>query len=210
MALIQVRVLSVSSSDARTQILQHVIAIFNPLIKDSGRLILKTSQMSLHDAFSDTSMSPATRSPSVAHSFKELSISGRTPIRSVASPSSILGRQFSPSLTQNPAVASHSDVCIHFIIGYPSSELEQRFYPEGASSGSPLGPMSSVGSPSLISRAQSVSDDKVIALDADVFEEREDKYSPEPAYEPDVTAFAQHSRPLSPARSNTTRSIVAA
>ena len=70
--------------------------------------------------------------------------------------------------------------------------------------------MSSVGSPSLISRAQSVSDDKVIALDVDVFEEREVKYSPEPAHDPDVTVFAQHSRPLSPARSNTTRSIVAA
>jgi hypothetical protein len=70
--------------------------------------------------------------------------------------------------------------------------------------------MSSVGSPSLISRAQSVSDDKVIALDVDVFEEREVKYSPEPVHDPDVTAFVQYSRPLSPALSNTTRSIVAA
>lgn len=95
-----------------------------------------------------------------------------------------------------------------FIIENLSSDLEQRFDPEGASSGSPPVPTSSVGSPSLISRAQSVSDDKVIALD--VFEEREVKYSPEPAHDPDDTAFAQYSRHFSPARSNTTRSIVAA
>ena len=87
-----------------------------------------------------------------------------------------------------------------------ASDLEQGYISEGARS--PLGPTSSVSSPSLISRVQSVPDDKAVALD--VFEEREVKYSPEPAHEPDVTAFAQHSRPFSPARSHTTRSIVAA
>jgi len=95
-----------------------------------------------------------------------------------------------------------------FIMENPSSDLEQGFTPDRASSGSPLGPTSSDGSPPLISRAQSISDDKGTAFD--VFEEREVTYSPEPAHDPDVTAFAQYSRPLSPARSNTTRSIVAA
>ena len=93
-----------------------------------------------------------------------------------------------------------------FLIEDLASDLEQGYSSEGARS--PLGRTSSVSSPSLISRVQSVSDHKDTA--PGVFEEREDNYSPEPAHEPDVTAFAQHSRPFSPARSHTTRSIVAA
>ena len=95
-----------------TQRSQHVIAIFNPLIKDSGRLILKTSQMCVRDAFSDAgAVSPATRSPSVARSVRESWVAGITPTRSVASPVSVIQRQISTSPpAQSPAVASVSDV----------------------------------------------------------------------------------------------------
>ena len=95
-----------------TQRSQHVIAIFNPLIKDSGRLILKTSQMCARDAFSDASaVSPATRSPSVARSVRESWVAGITPTRSVASPVSVMQRQIPTSPpVQSPAVASVSDV----------------------------------------------------------------------------------------------------
>ena len=42
----------------------------------------------------------------------------------------------------------------------------------------------------------------------DSFEENEFKYTPEPGL-PDVTGYSRQSAPLSPAVSNTTRSIVA-
>lgn len=98
-----------------TQRSQHVIAIFNPLIKDSGRLILKTSQICVRDAFSDAdAVSPATRSPSVARSVRESWVAGISPTRSVASPVSVIHRQISTSPpVQSPAAASVSDVRVH-------------------------------------------------------------------------------------------------
>jgi hypothetical protein len=109
--LIKVNVFSIGEWPL-TQRSQHVIAIFNPLIKDSGRLILKTSQMCARDAFSDASaVSPATRSPSVARSVRESWVAGITPTRSVASPVSVIQRHVSTSPPiQSPAVASVSDV----------------------------------------------------------------------------------------------------
>jgi hypothetical protein len=95
----------------QTQLPQHVIAIFNPLIKDSGRLILKTSQMCVRDAFSDAgAVSPATKSPSVARSVREPWVVG-TSARSVASPVSVIQRRLSTSPpAQSPVAASVSDV----------------------------------------------------------------------------------------------------
>jgi hypothetical protein len=66
--------------------------------------------------------------------------------------------------------------------------------------------MPSITSPSLISRAPSVSD-QVIIIDA--FEEEHDpKHNPESTLT-DVTAVSRNSPPLSVAGSMTTRSIVA-
>ncbi|KAH9057930.1 hypothetical protein EDB83DRAFT_1035210 [Lactarius deliciosus] len=87
-------------------LVKHVIAIFNPLIKDSGRLILKTSQMSLHDAFSDASIiTRSTRSPSLC-SFRGPSTRAVTPTRSVASPVPSVQRQLSALTIVNTAAAS--------------------------------------------------------------------------------------------------------
>ncbi|KAI0000661.1 hypothetical protein BJV74DRAFT_959616 [Russula compacta] len=174
-------------------LIKHVIAIFNPLIKDSGRLILKTSQMSLHDAFSEASIiSRASRSPSVACSLREPSIDAITPTRSVASPMSILQRQLStPPPTHSPAVVSDPE----------------GGFREAIPSASPHDPASSLSSPSLISRAASASD-RVIVLDS--FEEHgEFEHDPESTL-PSVPASSKRSPPLSVAGSIGTRSIVAA
>ena len=92
---------------------QHVIEIFNPLIKDSGRLILKTSQMSSHDSFSNASViSRASRRSSVARSPSPPSIGAITPTRSVASPVSSFQRQLStpPPPPRSPVVELDLDV----------------------------------------------------------------------------------------------------
>ena len=135
LALIKV-ILSVSSaSTPLNSTLQHVIAIFNPLIRDSGRLILKTSQMGLRDAFSDASaVSPASRSHSVVRSFREPSIAGITPTRSIASPVSILQRQIpTPPPTQSPAVASDASVRMQL-----SDNIHRLTWTRGSSLGEPL------------------------------------------------------------------------
>ena len=80
-----------------------MIAIFNPLIKDSGKLILKTSQMDLHDAFSDASLiSRASRSSSVVHSLGDPAVGALSPTRSVA-PSVLAQRR----ILSPPATVGH-------------------------------------------------------------------------------------------------------
>jgi hypothetical protein len=104
-----------------------VIAIFNPLIKDSGKLILKTSQMSLCDAFSDASLiSRASRSSSVARSLEDPAIGALRPTRSV--PTSVpVQRQISSP----PATIGHIG---HIVVSevhaqYPSyNSLDQVLY----------------------------------------------------------------------------------
>ncbi|KAH9953788.1 hypothetical protein BC827DRAFT_106401 [Russula dissimulans] len=75
------------SFEDNVALIKHVIAIFNPLIKDSGRLILKTSQMNLHDQFSDASfISRASGSISIVRSPLESPSGAISPARSVSPP----------------------------------------------------------------------------------------------------------------------------
>lgn len=173
-------------------LVKHVIAIFNPLIKDSGRLILKTSQMSVHDAFSDASIiTRSSRSPSPVHSFRGPSTRAVTPTRSVASSVPGLQTQFSvPTTSVNTAVASDNGI---WQAG-PPSLTSQR---------SP----SSISTPSLISRSATVSDKIIERVTSD--ERAEPISNPESAYM-GVAASSQRSTPLSPPTSIFTRSLVAA
>jgi hypothetical protein len=85
-------------------------------------------------------------------------------------------------------------------------DVKQKDILERISSGSPHDLTSSIGSPSLISRAPSTSD-QVIILDA--FIEHDSRHNSE-STPPDVTAASGgHSTPSSAAGSITTRSVVA-
>ncbi|KAI0252960.1 hypothetical protein BJV78DRAFT_258234 [Lactifluus subvellereus] len=173
-------------------LIKHVIAIFNPLIKDSGKLILKTSQMSLHDAFSDASIiSHVSRSSSVVRSLRDPSTGALSPTRSIASSVPVPQRQVStPPTNLSPAAASDR--------GIPTGD------------GIPLAPhyssASSISSPSLISRVASMSDEVV---DLGVPEERAEPMHNLALTLPNVTTSLQHSPALSAAGSLSTRSVVA-
>ncbi|KAI9458897.1 hypothetical protein BJY52DRAFT_403433 [Lactarius psammicola] len=171
-------------------LVKHVIAIFNPLIKDSGRLILKTSQMSLHDAFSDASIiTRSSRSPSPVCSFRGPSTRAVTPTRSVASPIPSLQRQSSVlTTTVNTAAASESSIPF----GPPSVTSQ-------------LSP-SSTSTPSLISRSATFSDQNIEQVASD--ERAELILDPKSAHM-GVAASPQRPTPLSPPASISTRSIVA-
>ena len=179
------------------------------LDEDSGGLVLVTSQTSLHDAFSDASIVfRANRSPSVARSLRDAASIGvgvLSPTRSIASSSVSIQRRrlFSPSPTRSPAAASTSDVRAPSQYNTPWSDCEQRGHPEGS-----LGSrdsLSGIRSQSPMSRAGSTSD-QVIVLD--FFAEREEfQQDPEPSLR-DISP-SQHSRPLSPVGSITTRFAVA-
>ncbi|KAI0263097.1 hypothetical protein BC834DRAFT_889105 [Gloeopeniophorella convolvens] len=161
-------------------LVKHVIAIFNPLIKDSGKLILKTSQMSLHDAFSDASLiSRASRSSSIVRSLGEPSIKAPTPTRSAPSPASILQRQ----LWAIPAPLSPRAA--------PNREIFEEFSPVSTQSS-----VASISSPSVISKPP-------VGFGQPA--ELESKESPAPSHNPpeqtflDDKAFSKHTTPLSAA-----------
>jgi hypothetical protein len=182
-----------------------VIAIFNPLIKDSGKLILKTSQMNLHDAFSDASIiSRASRSSSALRSHRDRSIEVLSPSRSIASS---LQRQIStPPTTAGYAV--DSDVCGQQSLYNPRVLISlQKRMPNDIPLATHGSSTSSISSPSLISRVPSISDQVV---DLGVPEGRASPiYNPTLTL-PTVVTSLQHSTPWSMTGSPTTRAIVAA
>ncbi|KAF8271827.1 hypothetical protein EI94DRAFT_490157 [Lactarius quietus] len=125
--------------------------------EDNLALVKHTSQMSLHDAFSDASVvTRSSRSPSPVHSFRGAWTGVATPTRSVTSSVSGLQRQFSPPTTSvNTAVASDFSIPM----GPPSVTSQ-------------LSP-SSISTPSLMSRSATVSD-KVIERVPVISDERAD------------------------------------
>lgn len=146
--------------------------------------------MSLHDAFSDASIiTRSSRSPSPVCSFRGSSTGAVTPTRSVASPIPGLQRQFSVTTTVNTAAASDSSIPV----GPPSVTSQLS--------------LSSISTPSMISRSATVSDQIVERVAS---YEREGQILDPKSAHIGVAASSQRSTPLSPPPSISTHSIIAA